>query len=124
MSRLRGERATAAWAIALVLSLTLASGILPGRASADEMLSVCTPEIADHCGGVAEGRGRILACLLGYRDSLGGSCAGQVEEAAEASSRNRLVPAGARRMLAAQTEAAAPEACSGDAASLSTAEQK
>lgn len=102
---------------ALTLAIGLAAGGLPAPARAD-MMSTCAPEIGQFCSGVSQGRGRVMSCLIGYSSQLGSACNTQVQAAAQQSSRNPLVPSGARQMLGSGNAPALPAACSAEAASL------
>src|SRR5690606_36370465 len=88
------------------------------RAGAQDMMSVCAPDISRHCSNVSRGRGRITACLIAYSDQVSAQCAAAVKAVAAQGSNNRLVPAGVRKMLGTGAPVTTPAACTADASSL------
>ncbi len=63
----------------VVLVLTpLASGSAQ-ESVAEMVLNDCATELDDYCSAVAEGRGRIVACLYAHDDLLSDQCEGTLE---------------------------------------------
>jgi hypothetical protein len=109
--RLHGTRQKAA--LALSLALVLPAG--PARA---DIMAACGIEIGRFCADVAEGRGRIAACLIGNDARLGDGCRPEVRALADRAGRNRLLPGDVRRLLAPGFAADLPASCAADAARL------
>lgn len=88
--------------------LVLAAGLAAaaGAARAD-LMAACAPEIARYCGDVAEGRGRIAACLVGRLDQLGPAC----KPEAQATTRSRFIPRDMRAVFQPGFSAATPASC-------------
>lgn len=102
---------------ALVAPALLVLGIAGGSARAD-IMTACVPEIDSYCADVAEGRGRIAACLVANTEKLSPGCAPEVKALAQRTSSNRLVPSGVRNMLVSQRAMALPATCTADAQQL------
>lgn len=100
--------------LALVLTLALPTAMAPGPARAD-IMAACSAEIGSLCADVAEGRGRIAACLVGNRDSLSADCQPEVQTLAQRTSRNVLMPSEVRTMLSPGFQADLPQSCQPDA---------
>ena len=81
----------------LGLALALSIGAVPQGARAD-MMAACSADIGKFCSDVANGRGRITACLMAYDDDLSAACRPEVDALAQRSSTNRLIPANARQI--------------------------
>ncbi len=101
----------------LGLALALSIGAVPQGARAD-MMAACSADIAKFCPDVANGRGRITACLMAYDNDLSAGCRPEVDALAQRSSTNRLIPANARQIFSPSFRADLPASCSADAASL------
>ncbi|PJN96520.1 hypothetical protein CNY89_02060 [Amaricoccus sp. HAR-UPW-R2A-40] len=63
----------------LAASLVLLAGLTAPDLARAEMMTACQPEIAQYCGGVSRGRGRIAACLVGRMDRLSAACKPEVQ---------------------------------------------
>lgn len=62
----------------LTVALAFGGVVTSTGASADIMVS-CAPVIADRCGDVRQGRGRMVACLAANDDQIDGSCKTDVD---------------------------------------------
>jgi hypothetical protein len=96
----------------LALALCLAPAV--SVAARADMMTVCAPEIGRYCADVAQGRGRIAACLAGRSNAVSASCLAEVRAAAN----GRLVPSGVRKIFNPGLQAQLPQSCAAAAASL------
>lgn len=87
-------------------------------AHASELMTSCSPDIASQCKGVAEGRGRISACLYGHDDKLSPACKPEVAKVTTGSMFKRMIPAGIRNLNDTPYEAELRKACASDINSL------
>jgi hypothetical protein len=91
----------------LAASLVLLAGLTaPGLARA-EMMTSCQPEIAQYCGGVSKGRGRIAACLVGRTDQLSAACRPEVQ----ATMKSPFIPGDMRSIFQPGFDAPIPASC-------------
>lgn len=100
--------------IVLFTGAVLSLAIPADRAAAD-IMATCTTEIGSYCSDVAEGRGRIAACLVSNSERLSAGCKPEVQALAQRTSGNRLMPSSVRNMLSPGFSAALPQSCNSDA---------
>jgi hypothetical protein len=89
------------------LFLTAVATVALAAPAHADLMRICAPEVAQFCGDVRRGNGRITACLASRRDALGPDCRLEIDTAAA----SRLVPAYARAVLGRGFRAELPPAC-------------
>ena len=102
---------------ALGLALAAVAGPVPS-AQASGLMSICSADIASQCKGVAEGRGRISACLYAHSNKLSPACGPELAKATHSSMFERLIPADIRNLNDTPYEASLRKGCAADISSL------
>ena len=75
--------------LAMVVAMT---GGLPTAAAATGLMTACSAEITANCKGVAEGRGRISACLFAHSNRLAPPCKAEVTKVSNSWAFKRAFP--------------------------------
>ena len=91
----------------LAASLVLLAGLTAPDLARAEMMTACQPEIAQYCGGVSKGRGRIAACLVGRIDQLSAACKPDVQ----ATMKSPFIPRDMRAIFQPGFSAPVPASC-------------
>jgi Cysteine rich repeat len=93
----------------MTLMTMAAAGAMLGPAPAvrADLMAACSPEVAQFCADVRQGRGRIVACLASHRGELGPGCRPEVQAVA----RRTPMPGYARKVLDPTFRADLPPAC-------------
>ena len=103
------------------MKIAIAAGVLPasltaitGTTHAAGLMAACKAEITANCADVAEGRGRISACLMAYEDRLSGGCRGEVSKVRNSRIFQRYVPGGFESLPSWGRNAGLRRACASD----------
>ena len=86
----------------------------PGAANAGDLMSACKADIAKICPDVAEGRGRISACLIAYDNRLSGPCKVEVAKISKSPAYRKFVPPTLRSDKGPELEAGLRKVCTSD----------
>ena len=102
-----------------VLGLALTALAGPAfQVQASDLMRICSPDIASHCKGVTEGRGRISACLYAHSNKLSPACGPELAKATHSSMFERFIPADIRNLNDTPYEASLRKGCAADIKSL------
>ena len=91
----------------LALAIVLAAHATDARA---DIMTTCTSEISRYCADVSEGKGRIVACLVGQMGRLSPVCLADVQE------QGPMTPGSMRMVFNPAFRASLPGACAAPAA--------
>ena len=93
----------------LALATVLTANATDARAN---IMTTCNSEISRYCADVSEGKGRIVACLVGQMGQLSPVCLADVQ----GKEQSLLTPGSVRVLFDPAFRASLPEACAAPAA--------